>query len=1171
MKKVAFLSLVFAVVSSAQPQRDGWGGAVWVWDQADADKMDQSNEPRYLRRVFELKGKPVKASLWITADNHYVVYVNGHKVGADGEWQTVEKYDVARHLAAGRNVLAIEARNAGGPAGVIARLHVTPAKGKSFLVGTDVRTRISLAGHKDWLKPEFDDSGWAPAVVLGDAAMAPWNIAAPSGTASSSGGQPNVSAVDSKIQKQISASEQLKHFVFPEGFELELVASDPLVINPVTMALDEKGRIYVSESHTYRYGPPGSPVKPFANPLIRLDPRPDGKGYQRTLIADGFDDPVMGIAIKGDKLWVTANNFLYLYDLPEQGKAVNKRTILVDKNKAWNPFGMFVLEWGLDGWLYMSVGDHRIDIHGPTNKISGRGNSGIILRMKPDGSDMQRLVHGLRVPYSYECDPFGQLWLLSNGEGNPDRFVRVIDGVDYHCYSRGGVDNSWLAGEHPLAPPCFQNMRGAHTQLLRYYGAAYPEKYRGDLFCDNWGAHGFAGPNRAIFRFVPDARGNIVTREPFLSCTDPHFRPSHIILDTEGNLLIADWYGRDDESDKTGRIWRLKYTGKDRPKPASLDTVDWTDLDQVVAALGSPHHLVRARAMTALIRRGNAAVSKVAAHAGSAREPLGAAHALWTLLRIGTAGSQAALAEGGKHSDWKVRRLAVNIMRRFNLAGAAGLAARLARDDDPAVRLEAALARKESAEVRNALSDALSHGAAQDPHLRYEAAWHLAKHSDAGAFAKLLASDDEGVRLAGMIAIDVACFENFSTKPLALAALGNALDASGKLDVSLLLKLVQLDGDASTLPRLAKLIARDDLPGAITAQALVILKAKAGADFPKLGTAVGKRLIEAVAKGTLRINNPAEELILLEFLEQDGPTPFALKEIGRQLIAGHPMVRPAAHGLARRFAARAASLSEVLWPVALNPRSRLEDGLEAVSTLARIEAAPDKANWDKLLDHANPVLRTEAVRWWRVFQGRSDMIETLVRHSPALVKDDAGLKEDLAVVMRHLNKQEAPVKGAEAEERRQALAALTLKAIAGLSPQARNQHALLGRQVFDRAGCVRCHTTATQTTLLAPSLKGVAAQKIEYLVESVLYPSRIIKTGWETETIVTRQGKVMTGLVKDEGKFLRVLNLDQDLRIAKVDVEERGRQRVSIMPEGQEAQLSRHEFTDLIAYLMTLK
>ena len=135
----------------------------------------------------------------------------------------------------------------------------------------------------------------------------------------------------------------------------------------------------------------------------------------------------------------------------------------------------------------------------------------------------------------------------------------------------------------------------------------------------------------------------------------------------------------------------------------------------------------------------------------------------------------------------------------------------------------------------------------------------------------------------------------------------------------------------------------------------------------------------------------------------------------------------------------------------------------------------------------------------------------------------------------------------------------------------RTKRAAMGQQVFERNACTKCHTTATATTLLAPSLKGVAQQKTEYLIESVLYPSKIIKTGWDVEIIELKNGKTITGLVKDEGKSLRVLNLDKDTRIAKADVEERRLQKVSIMPEGQEAEMSRRDFVDLIAYLQTLK
>ncbi|MCA9269702.1 MAG: HEAT repeat domain-containing protein, partial [Planctomycetales bacterium] len=382
-------------------------------------------------------------------------------------------------------------------------------------------------------------------------------------------------------------------------------------------------------------------------------------GYKRTLVAEGFDDPVMGMAIRDGKLWATSNNFLYRFDLSETGPATNKTTLVVDKNKAWNPFGMFVLEWGPDGKLYMSVGNHNIDLRGPGDEqMSGRGGSGIVLRMNDDGSRMERLTHGLRVPYSFDYDPFGQLWLLSNGQGNPDRFLRVIDGVDYHCYSRGGVDNNWLAGNHPLAPPCFELPRGASTQLIRYYGAAYPDEIQGSLLLNNWGAHGFQAPDRTIFRYVPDERNNIVHKEPWITCRDPHFRSSHILLAPDGDLLISDWYGRDDESDVTGRIWKVSYDGPDKPKSAevSLDSPRWNEQAFALAALGSRSHMVRERAIAVLAGQGVKAADALGAHLAACENPLGAAGAVWALARAGDPAALRQLAKAARNPDWRIRR-----------------------------------------------------------------------------------------------------------------------------------------------------------------------------------------------------------------------------------------------------------------------------------------------------------------------------------------------------------------------------------------------------------------------------------------------------------------------------------------------------------------------------------
>src|SRR2546422_4533283 len=101
MKRMLSLcaGLILALASPALSQTaDTWADAKWVWDEPDANSVTQNNDPRYLRRTFDLAVKPTAAELWITVDNIYVVYVNGQKVGEDKEWSTVERYDVAKHL-----------------------------------------------------------------------------------------------------------------------------------------------------------------------------------------------------------------------------------------------------------------------------------------------------------------------------------------------------------------------------------------------------------------------------------------------------------------------------------------------------------------------------------------------------------------------------------------------------------------------------------------------------------------------------------------------------------------------------------------------------------------------------------------------------------------------------------------------------------------------------------------------------------------------------------------------------------------------------------------------------------------------------------------------------------------------------------------------------------------
>jgi putative heme-binding domain-containing protein len=607
----------------------------------------------------------------------------------------------------------------------------------------------------------------------------------------------------------------------------------------------------------------------------------------------------------------------------------------------------------------------------------------------------------------------------------------------------------------------------------------------------------------------------------------------------------------------------------------TLDNRSWIHLFYSVPALGSPHHLVREKAAQMLVKRGQGAVAKLANQAAKSKEPLGAAGALWVLTRIGTPEAKEALAAGTKHSDYRVRRLAIHLMRRFKAPRTDEVARELGKDDDPAVQVEAALALGDATEVRRALLAALEAGAAKDDHLRYEGAWHLARHADETTLSRLLSSKDENIRLAGLIAVDVACFEGFSSKPVALAALKRLLGEPDKSDLDLLLTLARMNRDGSLAPVVQKLLSRSDAPAATTARALLLLRSHSAEVPAGVLAAAGKRLLEALDKGAVRINSPAEAALLLEVLECEGPTEKSLSHLKKQLESGHGSVRPAAHALARRFGFKAASLAAALWKRLGNAGTPIEERLEVLATLARIEPKPDKERWRPLLSDSRPAVATEVLRAWRSFKGQPEMVKTLIEAAPALLEKRPALADDLAVVLTHLEAGPAVMKKLglmHPDQDRDALARETLKSLAGLNGNERRTRAVAGRLVFERSACVKCHTTVDRDTPLAPSLKGVSrGQKPDYLVESVLFPSKVIKTGFETERVTTKSGKVLTGLVKDDGKSLRILNADSEVRLSKSDVESREVQKVSLMPEGQEKLISRQEFLDLIVYLASLR
>ena len=148
----------------------------WIWSHDI--RQEVPGEVVYLRKTFEVKDVK-SATVAITADNVYDLYVNGRFVGSDPQWEEMEVYDVAALLKPGKNVLAVKGKNddGPGPAGLVAQLTVTDAAGQRTTIETDGTWKISRTPPFRWERPEFDDTKWAAATDLGEIGKTgPWGM-----------------------------------------------------------------------------------------------------------------------------------------------------------------------------------------------------------------------------------------------------------------------------------------------------------------------------------------------------------------------------------------------------------------------------------------------------------------------------------------------------------------------------------------------------------------------------------------------------------------------------------------------------------------------------------------------------------------------------------------------------------------------------------------------------------------------------------------------------------------------------------------------------------------------------------------------------------------------------------------------------------------------------------
>jgi len=952
--------------------------------------------------------------------------------------------------------------------------------------------------------------------------------------------------------RSISIEDQ---FNLPNNFAIKLLASEPDIINPMTLAVGDNGSIYVSESSTYRYGIEGAPSKNVLNPIKRIDIGPNGNVRATTLVAEGFANPVMGLSVHADKLYATCLNELFVMDISPDGQLTNRKLLVKDAAEPWNPFGMYRVIVGPDSKLWLAIADHPdskpVSLTGSDGrKVSLRGQSGGFVRCNLDGSGLEVIVQGFRAPFSFDIDPWGHLWAISNGEGSPNIYVDVIPGMDYGYHSRD-VSYAWLAGKTRLAPPVFEMPPGANTIALHYYSSMFPDEFWGSIFIGNWGSHGANPTNRGINVILQKGRDKDMTdnfkeelrrsTQLFLTSKDSLFRPVSMVTAPDGGLYLADWHSRDDDSNLIGRVFKISYTEEKQPKSENIiqfDQIGQMDSAELSDLLGNHNQSVREHAKSMLVQLGNDALESLGSVLRN-ENAFAAANAIWTLTSIDSESAAQILPIALKHPDARIRSLALRQLRQFAgqpLGGLysnndngnkdtfsqlitgdklAALAEPLIKDPDGEVRIEAALSLNSQIKIREGLLSALE--IIKDKRLRYQIGFELGRYGDLATLTKLHNSPDPELRRVALIAAETARNEN---NELATNIEDWDLTLDNQNEAENLVAQIQ-DGEANPIGAENQLMVLNWLE----------------VHPPKM---VKKPLL----KYFLNCLGDSDPLVQEVALRNIGINAFHSPEIKSELL-------------------------RILKREKGNNFSNIQ--LEAVHSLGSFEDIGSSDIWASWLKEGSEATIIAALRSIRERKRSHEFMEAIWPTALSIAPRSPLLAEEVWYAFRQTEnpkvKNELPPLFTNRPTNKEEIAKLVVSKLKGASSQR-------GRWSFSNE-CSTCHSVHSGggESLLGPNLANIgAASQPQYLIESILQPSKVLKTGFQVGTVETKDGQVYSGQMATKNGEIVIKRVGTEpLKMPIADIKSRTTSHLSIMPEGLDDNMSTEELADLTAYLLSLK
>jgi putative membrane-bound dehydrogenase-like protein len=424
-----------------------------------------------------------------------------------------------------------------------------------------------------------------------------------------------------------------------DGFAIDLVAEAPEILWPSSNACLPDGSLLVGEDRMDMPGPTNEPL----DRVIELRWKPDGS-FEKKVFADHLF-AVMGMAVVDDAVYVmNMPHLTRLVDKDGDGVADERTEVLTDLGHpapgwpgGFNDHIVSGIRLGMDGFLYVAVGDKGIPgAHGTDGRTLQLRGGGVV-RVRPDGTGLEIVASGLRNILDVAIDERGEMFTYDNTDDGLGWWTRLT-----HIVAGGYYGYPWDYHEHQdrMLPCMAEYGGGSPTGGLAYREAAWPAEFHDNLFFCEWG-------NGALRRFVLEPSGatfKVKTAENFVSAGDVKaFKPLDVCESPDGRFLyLSDWgYEGWTNPKEAGRIWRIRRADDDPKRPSVAKALP-KDVDGLIEALDDPSFGVRLRAQRELARRESSASPNLLRVLGDAeRSPeRRVRHAIWALAEDRSAALQ---------------------------------------------------------------------------------------------------------------------------------------------------------------------------------------------------------------------------------------------------------------------------------------------------------------------------------------------------------------------------------------------------------------------------------------------------------------------------------------------------------------------------------------------------